>query len=128
MIRFQTISTLFILAGLVVGCSDNLVGPDQATAGQGTVQVIMKGEPKCTVVYVCGSPSVRLLTRHVENIGEAASYSAQVKYTERCACGSSGTWPMNLEVGESASFSMNIDLDPPPVGNPTYNITWHDNP
>jgi hypothetical protein len=126
--RFQTISTLFILAGLVVGCSENLTGPDETMMRRTTAQVIMKGEPRGTVIYVCGSPSVLLLTGYVENIGEATAYSVRVKYTQGCVCGNCGTSPLNLGAGESASFSMHVDLDPPAVGSRIYDITWYDNP
>jgi hypothetical protein len=126
--RFQTIGTLLVLTGLLVGCSKNLTGPDETITSQGTAQVVMKGEPRRTVINAFGSPSILLLTGHVENIGEAAGYSARVKYTQGCVYGSCGTSPLIVQPGESASFSMYIDLNSSPRGVRTYNITWCDSP
>ncbi len=127
--RFQTIGTLLVLTGLLIGCSNNLTGPDQTiSSSQGAAQVVMKGEPRRSVIYAFGSPSILLMTGHVENIGEAAAYSVRVKYTQGCVFGNCGTSPLTVEPGESASFTMYIDLNSSPEGTRTYHITWCDNP
>ena len=127
--RFQTIAMLLVLTGLLIGCSNNLTGPDQTiSSSQATAQVVMKGEPRRDVIYVFGSPSILLLTGQVENIGEAAAYSVRVNYTQGCVCGSCGTSPLTVESGETASFSMYIDLNSSPEGRRTYDITWCDSP
>ncbi|MBU1936111.1 hypothetical protein KKG05_01825, partial [bacterium] len=86
------------------------------------------GEPRRDVIYAFGSPSILLVTGHVENVGEAAAYSVRVKYTQGCACGSCGTSPLTVEPGDSASFTMYIDLNSAPQRARTYDITWCDNP